>query len=58
MSAPVKRTAVTLIAAMLISAFSTFFAITLARLIRDHHNGNHGNSAATDEDATGIATEV
>jgi hypothetical protein len=51
MSASVKRTAVTLIAAMLISAFSTFFAITLASLIRDHH------SAAADPGTAGCAAE-
>jgi hypothetical protein len=56
MSAPVKRTAITLIVAMLISAFSTFFAITLARLIRDHHaDGNH--SAAAGPDAARSAAE-
>jgi hypothetical protein len=56
MSASVKRTAVTLIAAMLISAFSTFFAITLASLIRDHHaDGNH--SAAADPGTAGCAAE-
>jgi hypothetical protein len=57
MSAPVKRTAITLIAAMLISAFSAFFAITLAGLIRDHHADHDSHSAATNQDATATAAE-
>jgi hypothetical protein len=52
-----KRTAITLIAAMLISAFSAFFAITLAGLIRDHHADHDSHSAATNQDATATAAE-
>ncbi len=45
MSAPMKRTVLTLVATMLVSAFSTFFAITLVRLIRQHHSEDHGDLA-------------
>jgi hypothetical protein len=46
MSASVKRTVFTLIAAILMAAMSTFFAVTLARLARQHQ-------AEDDEDSAG-----
>ncbi len=45
MAAPVKRTILTVAAAILMSAFSTFFAITLVRLMRQHHTEGHGDLA-------------
>jgi hypothetical protein len=45
MFAPVKHKVLVLVAAMLMSAFSTFFAITLVRLIRQHHTEDHGDLA-------------
>jgi len=48
MSAPVKRTLVTLVAAMLMAAFSTFLAITLARLVRHHRTEDEGESGASE----------
>jgi hypothetical protein len=50
MSAPVKRTVSMVVATMLMAAFSTFLAITLARLVRQHHAGSDGESAATGPD--------
>jgi hypothetical protein len=44
MSAPIKRTLATLVAAMLMAAFSTFLAITVARLVRQHHTHSDGDS--------------
>jgi len=51
MSAPAKRTVLALVAAMLMAAVSTVFAITLARLMRQHHAEDAGDSAANDSDA-------
>lgn len=48
MSAAVKRAVLTVIAAMLISAISTFFAGTLARLIRQHRTEDDGDSVAAE----------
>jgi hypothetical protein len=45
MSAPLKRAVLTLVAAMLTSAFSTFLAITLVRLFRQHHTEDRGDLA-------------
>jgi hypothetical protein len=43
MSAPVKRTVFAVLAAILVAALSSIFAITLARLTRQH---------ATEDDAS------
>jgi hypothetical protein len=51
MSASVKRTVLRVVAAMLMAAFSTFFAITFARLIRQHHS----DAAADDPEPTASA---
>jgi len=54
MSAPAKRTVLSVAAAMLMAALSTFFAMTLVRLIRQH-NDNHSDSAATDPEPPATA---
>ena len=46
MPAPNKRTVLILVAAILMSALSTFFAITLARLTRKHHAEQGGDLVA------------
>jgi len=55
MSAPAKRTVLVLVAAILMAAVSTVFAVTLARLMRQHHTEDAGDSAASDSD-TGAST--
>jgi len=44
MSATIKRSLFTFLAAMLMAAFSTLLAITLARLVRQHHAHSDGDS--------------
>lgn len=51
MSAPVKRAVFTVLASTLLSAIATFFASTLARLIRHHRTEDNGDSVVTETKA-------
>ena len=59
MSAPVKRTVSTVVAAMVMGAFSTFLAITLSRLFRHHHTESDSDSdAATSQGPTELRPDA
>ena len=57
MSASLKRSVFTFIAAMVMAAFSTLFAITLARLMSQHRAEDDGASAGADPGPAASASE-